>query len=660
MADQCIVCLENLEVEPPTAAPPEGGVAHSSAAAALVVQEHEHDQPAVEPGAAANGLAILNGTTTPQPKSEDHENVAEIQVCGHVLHDSCLQEWTGKANSCPICRQTFHMVHVYDRIGGAHLLTRRVEDKKQVAEYDPQAFDPGAWLVDAEEQEPSNPCPICNLADNEDVLLLCDSCDASYHTYCIGLDRVPAGGWYCMECAHERALVQAEAGRPFEPVARRAGVGPRHRVSRTQASMRRARQRARSDEWQGAWGRIAGRVWDAISIDLDFQDENDDGIISEGLRRTQHIREQEREELLRWQQRMNIASRMGARDFASHIPNVFHHERPPTPQETREEQIAWGALEKAIDGSARKRKSRSATPELNEPQHEPERKLKRPRTRRLPPQQNGESSSSAAKGPPASNQVETESSTPTSNAGPSQVEAAPSFLTSLLKEVEMSTAPNEDGIRALYEPIPRERDHDVASPGRSPSPSGYSSPRAMSLTPPPNYTSSPGSPQMTLSSYIAPVYPPVNFSPTRSSSPAKQSRSSSPHRHAAQRDGRSSPEKGELELRQPRPQRAQIADLSRSQDISPAENSPAAATPAATTLPLEMKKEISRIVRNALKPHWRSAQLTAEQYASINRDISRKIYEEVKDPATVGEDANQTWEAMATKEVTRAVAKLKA
>jgi hypothetical protein len=73
-----------------------------------------------------------------------------------------------------------------------------------------------------------------------------------------------------------------------------------------------------------------------------------------------------------------------------------------------------------------------------------------------------------------------------------------------------------------------------------------------------------------------------------------------------------------------------------------------------------MKQSISRIVRSALTPHWRSSQLTAEQYEAINRDISRKLYEEVKDPTTVNEDTKQGWERIASQEVARAVASLKA
>ncbi|KAK3368075.1 hypothetical protein B0H63DRAFT_68326 [Podospora didyma] len=679
MADQCIVCLENLEVEPPAApAPLEPFVAAeitpASPAPKHLEQEQQQPQQPQQPEAvpaAADALALPTSNTT-QPKTETHEhdNVAQIQVCGHVLHDLCLQEWTEKANSCPICRQTFHLVHVYDKVGGTHLRSRKIEDKKQVAEFDPRAFDPRAWQDEAEEEESNtNPCPVCNTADQEEILLLCDGCDAAYHTTCIGLDSVPAGAWFCMEC------VDALGPDVIQPVERtpqaQQALGQRYFFPRTSATMRRARQQERANEWQGAWGRIAGRIWNVLSLDLDYQDDDDDNsAVFEDYRRSQQLHEQERREHERWQQRLNIASRQGARDFARHIPPAF--QGSVTPQESREERMAWGALEKARDGENRKRKSRSATAEPSEPQQEPERKLKRPRTRRVPQQQNGESSSSAAKGPmqpwaSASAQSEHDSSTPL--AGPSRaLETAPSFLSSLLKEVEMSTASDEESVRSLYGPLhrdparsrDRDRDHDVSSPGRSPSPSGYSSPRALSTTPPPNHSARPSSPQMTLSSYIAPIYPPANYSPTRSSSPTKHSRSSSPNKHLAARENQSSPENsdsetlarrnGASEVRQPRPRRTQPVMISNSKDVSPA----------TSPLPRDVKENISTIVRTALRPHWRSAELTAVQYETINRDISRKIYEEVRDSTHIGEDIKQTWEKIANQEVARAVAGLKA
>ncbi|KAK0646233.1 hypothetical protein B0T16DRAFT_390704 [Cercophora newfieldiana] len=667
MADQCIVCLENLDVESPAAV---------AALAAVVAPQDHHHHPssalsaenssrsvaplqaeAAVPVAPAPSLVGSNSSLASPAQHENHDNVAQIQICGHVLHDSCLREWTEKANSCPICRQTFNLVHVYDKVGGTLLSSRTVEDKKQVVEFDPQA-----WIDEnPEEEEAQIPCPVCNRADREEILLLCDGCDTPYHTHCIGLDSVPFGPWFCMECVDALGLERPD---PPSPLPENQDARERlYYFPRTQATMRRARQRARSDEWQGAWGRIAGRIWDALSIDLDYQDD-DDQVVFEGLRRSQQIRERERLEHERWQQRLNIASRMGAREvFARNIPSVLARAAPasrPPPQEPREVQMAWGALERARDGENRKRKSRSATAEPSEPQHEPERKLKRPRTRRLPPHQNGESSATASNSAPSlpPNQPDTTNApappTP-APAGPSTAaaEPAPSFLSSLLREVEMSTPSDEERVQALYGRVPGA--NDVSSPAVG-SPS-----RASSITPPPIHAGRPSSPPtMTLSSRIEPIYPPANYSPTRSSSPNKHnSRSSSPSKRPAV-ESRSSPENSDSErrgrshahseLRQPRPRRTQPIVPPRSENVSPVRS----------PLPLEVKENISSIVRSALKPHWKSSKLTAEQYAAINRDISRRIYEQVQDPTSVGDDARQNWEMMATQEVARAVADLRA
>jgi len=527
--------------------------------------------------------------------------------------------------------------------------SRHVQDKKQVADFDPQE-----WLDEhPEEEEIQIPCPVCNLADQEEILLLCDGCDTPYHTHCVGLDSVPSGSWFCMECVD--ALGVENETTPSPPSNRHGNRWRPSIVPRTQANTRRARQRARVDEWHGAWGRITGRIFDAINIDLDDQGDDDDPSITEGLRLSQHLREQDQRERERWQQRLNIASRMGAGNiFARNIPDVYGRIVPPLrpspPQEPQEVRLAWGALDKARDLENRKRKSRSGTVEPSEPHQEPERKLKRPRTRRLPPQ-NGESSSSAANhlaGP--SNQSDLASPTNTSTSAPE----APSFLSALLREVEMSTPSDEEKIQALYGRIPGAND--------APSPPANSPSRASSITPPPHPSVRSTSPAMSLSSHIEPIYPPANYSPTRSSSTSnKHSRSSSPSKRVI-RDTRSSPENsdtehrghsrnGTSELRQPQPRRTHpIVVPAAAENVSPSRS----------PLPLELKESISSLVRSALKPHWKSNKLTSEQYASINRDISRKIYEQVENVSAVGDSIRRDWEKLATSEVARAVADLKA
>ena len=44
-------------------------------------------------------------------------------------------------------------------------------------------------------------CIECNQGGEDSLMLLCDICDSSAHTYCVGLGReVPEGNWYCGGC----------------------------------------------------------------------------------------------------------------------------------------------------------------------------------------------------------------------------------------------------------------------------------------------------------------------------------------------------------------------------------------------------------------------------------------------------------------------------
>lgn len=676
MAEQCIVCLENLDsAVPPAQLQDEGhdGSASTSDADAPVSAA---DLPVLEAGASLS-LSVNTKENTTQstdltskddnPLENDH-NIAVIQICGHILHDSCLKAWSGKANSCPICRQAFHLVQVYDKVGGklpittpnynffykltyvsqtgTLLTTYKVEDKKQVAE-----FDPLAWLDEnpEEEEEQARPCPICNTSENEDILLLCEGCDTPYHTHCIGLDDVPDGSWFCMECAGQlgqaiEESLPAFARAPRRP--RRNGFFPR-----TRGSMRIERNRGRTDNWLGAWGQVSGHILGASGIDVDSNDADDD--LAE-YRRSQQIREMERREWQRWQQRLSIASRLGARDiFARNIQEVVDQQVAPQPQqaappeETHEERRAWHALERAraATPNGRKRKSRSTTASPQEPPPEPERRLKRPRTRRNPNQIEAGSSRPASAS--ASNHQNEPSGGPASVHSPPANEEQPSFLSSLLKEVETGPASDDETIRTLFE-VPQPV--DPSSPVTSPSVSAVNSPRALSLTPPPppppngTFRSASRSPVMSLSSHIEPMYPRANYSPTRPNGESSDSESRSHSRRHRN---------GSPELRQPRPKRQHEVPLPRSEDASPTRK----------LLPLEVKENISKVVRAALKPHWEveksKRKLSSDQYATINRNISHRIYEEVTDPSTVGDEAKRLWEKIATKEVARAIAELK-
>jgi hypothetical protein len=79
---------------------------------------------------------------------------------------------------------------------------------------------------------------------------------------------------------------------------------------------------------------------------------------------------------------------------------------------------------------------------------------------------------------------------------------------------------------------------------------------------------------------------------------------------------------------------------------------------------IEAKEVINRIVRNALDPHYKKgAGITKEQYANINRAVSRMLYDRVAEESglrasmvSAEEDAGkEKWEGIARREVKKAV-----
>jgi len=516
----------------------------------------------------------------------------------------------------------------------------QVEDKKQVAE-----FDPNAWIEDEFEEEEARPCPICGDADHEEILLLCDACDAPYHTHCVGLDRVPNGHWFCMECAEDGVHNRVDDATNDAPT-RTAPISGRL-APRTQASVRRTRQRLRNDHWYGAWSIFSSRIHDVAGLDLDFSDDDDQSMVN--YRRSQRRVAEDARRFNEWQRRLNIAGRQGARDvFRAAAPPRLRDPTPPTPVESVEETKAWGAFEKAKEmdtasPKTRKRKSRSVTasPADKSPPREPERKLKRPRTRRI---LDNPTSSSSASPVIASSSRQTNGrerpSSPTSRIL-NDTNGEPSFLSSLLKEVEMATTSDDDTSRSAFSATTVSGPNrvtspslDYSSPAASPaSSSSYPTPRAMSITPPPHITKRPGSP-LPLTSRVEPIFPPADYSPNRSPPETNHDRVSSPI----------------TELRQPRPRRQRPVALPRSQETSPVR----------ATMSIEAKEGINKIVKIALAPHWKAAEITKEQYADINRDVSRKLYELLVDRNISDEREKWACEKIATAEVATAVKSLMA
>lgn len=441
----------------------------------------------------------------------------------------------------------------------------------------------------------TQPCPFCGDNDNEEVLLLCDGCDVPSHTYCLGLDAVPSGSWYCEACETQRAL-SAVSDTPSRPSRSRR---PEHRT-RAQQRLLRNHNQANSLQWAAVWQ----SVYDRLNFDLDFPFD-DEQQTSRHHARTTPRRGSHRA----WQRRLEVAERQGVgRSFREpsaiideYVPRPSRPRVPraPTPQpESLEEMRAWNAFERARElendpNAARKRKEPTLSPSP-EPT-EPERKLKRPRTRRTEELAAIATQSSSAEASRSATRVNAEV--------PS---GGPSFLQSLLKEVEdASNSPRNDnnGI-STYVITPNEfhSTSGPSSPSLTPASSSRSSPRLSSTSPPPHSRRRAISPVQLSPSIDSPSSPMAEVSSTVS--PA-HSRS----------------EETELQRRpNVRNHKRKLEDQDehiRSSDVSPSPKGP----------PLSVKTTLQKLVSSELKPYYRRKNISKDEYTNINRTISRSLYE---------------------------------
>ncbi|KAG8099021.1 hypothetical protein GUJ93_ZPchr0013g36426 [Zizania palustris] len=121
-----------------------------------------------------------------------------LNCCSHYFCCSCIMEWSKVESRCPLCKRRFTTI-TKSSMADLGLTSRksviRVEKRDQV--YQPTEEEMRRWLDPYENVV----CIECNRGGDDNLMLLCDICDSSAHTYCVGLGRqVPEGNWYCGGC----------------------------------------------------------------------------------------------------------------------------------------------------------------------------------------------------------------------------------------------------------------------------------------------------------------------------------------------------------------------------------------------------------------------------------------------------------------------------
>ena len=498
--------------------------------------------------------------------------------------------------------------------------------------------------------------------------MYCDGCQKLWHTYCVGLQEVPYGHWFCNHC---RAQRESNPQAFQSPTTNRAGHRPSNRRTRGQQRRHRNHHQANDSSWTQVWQ----SVWDRIHLDLDFPYDDEESAAAY-MRRHRQRNEANRHEQYAWQRRMEVAELHGAGGRFRETESTLLDHRPghslparssvrqpeTANEESAEELIAWHAYDQAIATESstspswkKKRKSATASPAEGDAATS-NRPVKRARSSRPPPatETNSNSAASMTERRPSPRPSPPPRRPQQTNSAP-----GPSFLQSLLKEVEDSSMPNQGSrpyrpsLLTGQSPSTEQHSPQPSSPALSPLPSNHSSPRAMSATPPPLHAHNRPNSPTGLSSSIQPVYPATEGSVLQTSPEPM-------HVHSEARAPAMNGIKTRvpLKLAQPTP----IGRVPRAlQHTSPPPSRPRSneASPTRANLSFNAKSDVQKMVSAALKPFYNEQIISKDEYTNVNRDTCHKLYDKIGDFEALDVEGKARWEKVAGEEVTKAVGALK-
>ncbi|XP_057722010.1 uncharacterized protein LOC130936052 [Arachis stenosperma] len=130
----------------------------------------------------------------------------EIDCCSHYFCFACIMEWSKHESRCPICRRRFSNVRRLPK-HGIFSSSRDIKVPLRDQVYHPY----GNMSTGPTHSHTDANCVVCHGVADEHLLLICDLCDASSHTYCVGLGyTVPEGDWFCYDCAIARETNERE------------------------------------------------------------------------------------------------------------------------------------------------------------------------------------------------------------------------------------------------------------------------------------------------------------------------------------------------------------------------------------------------------------------------------------------------------------------
>uniref|UniRef100_A0A7S1REY7 RING-type domain-containing protein n=1 Tax=Alexandrium catenella TaxID=2925 RepID=A0A7S1REY7_ALECA len=171
----------------------------SSSSVHVLVESSGDEQP-------AGGTMVTCAICMEDVREND---CAEVTACGHRFCVICIERWAESCSKCPLCKvemkalaQAAASSEQKDRPAERAVPKKRLRLPEEAEEELPQFDDIF--------------CEACGGGHEEALLLLCDSCDAAHHTFCLSppLASVPLGAWRCPQCAPQHRQRPRARGRP--------------------------------------------------------------------------------------------------------------------------------------------------------------------------------------------------------------------------------------------------------------------------------------------------------------------------------------------------------------------------------------------------------------------------------------------------------------
>jgi hypothetical protein len=126
------------------------------------------------------------------------KELANPDGCNHDFCKSCLIEWSQRSSKCPMCKKLYNNIIFYE-----NGIKKQMSLNEIRKDYYKNILNENNNESDNESNIDEG-CYICGKNTDQCNLLVCERCKGNFcHYYCINLNKIPEGKWYCEYCIEE-------------------------------------------------------------------------------------------------------------------------------------------------------------------------------------------------------------------------------------------------------------------------------------------------------------------------------------------------------------------------------------------------------------------------------------------------------------------------